>query len=183
MALANADVALGTVAGREHRLREALAPVRADYAWLLLDCPPSLSLLPINALVASDAFLVPVTPQYLAVEGLVNLMDAVTRLQAGLGTLIPLLGVLLTLVDYRARATRDLVGMLRTQYGSQVFSTEIRINVRLSEAPSFGQPIFAYAPTSAGAAAYRWLVTEVQSRCRKTGLPVGRHKGTHYAQG
>lgn len=183
MALANADVALGAVAGREHRLRDVLAPVRADYAWILLDCPPSLSLLPLNALVASDAFLVPVTPQYLAVEGLVNLLDAVTRLQAGLSITVPLLGLLLTLVDARARATRDLVTMLRTQYGPQVLTTEIRLNVRLSEAPSFGQPIFTYAPTSAGAAAYRRLVTEVQQRCRKAGIPLGRQEGKNHAKG
>jgi len=99
MALANADIVLGEVAGREHRLREALAPVRDAYRFILLDCPPSLSLLPINALVASDAFLVPVTPQYLAVEGLVNLMDAVARLQASMDTHAPLLGLVLTLVD------------------------------------------------------------------------------------
>lgn len=171
MALANADVVLGELAGREHRLREALAPLRETYRCILVDCPPSLSLLPINALVASDAFLVPVTPQYLAVEGLVNLMDAVTRLQAGMGAPATLLGLLLTLVDYRARATRELVAMLRAQYGALVFKTEIRGNVRLSEAPSFGQPIFTYAATSVGAEAYRRLVTELLARCRKAGIP------------
>jgi chromosome partitioning protein len=177
MALANADVALGEVAGREHRLTEALAPVREAYRFILLDCPPSLSLLPINALVASDAFLVPITPQYLAVEGLVNLMDAVARLQAGMGTTAPLVGLLLTLVDYRARATRELVEMLRGQYGDVVFKTEIRGNVRLSEAPSFGQPIFAYAATSAGAEAYRRLVVELLARCRQVGRAAGATAG------
>jgi len=178
MALANADVVLGEVAGREHRLREALAPVRDAYRFILLDCPPSLSLLPINALVASDAFLVPVTPQYLAVEGLVNLMDAVARLQAGMDTHAPLLGLLLTLVDYRARATRELVEMIRGQYGKLVLQTEIRVNVRLSEAPSFGQPIFAYAATSAGAEAYRRLVPEVLARCRQVGRAAGAQAGS-----
>jgi chromosome partitioning protein len=178
MALANADVALGAVAGRERRVTEALAPVREAYRFILLDCPPSLSLLPINALVASDAFLVPITPQYLAVEGLVNLMDAVARLQAGMGTAAPLVGLLLTLVDYRARATRELVEMLRGQYGARVFKTEIRVNVRLSEAPSFGQPIFAYAPTSAGAEAYRRLVVELLARCRQVGRATGETAGT-----
>ena len=177
MALANADVVLGAVAGREHRLRETLAPVRDAYRFILLDCPPSLSLLPINALVASDAFLVPVTPQYLAVEGLVNLMDAVARLQASMDTPAPLLGLVLTLVDYRARATRELLEMLRAQYGALVFTTEIRVNVRLSEAPSFGQPIFAYAATSAGAEAYRRLVVELLARCRKVGTPDNQKAG------
>jgi chromosome partitioning protein len=178
MALANADVVLGEVAGREHRLREALAPVRDAYRFILLDCPPSLSLLPINALVASDAFLVPVTPQYLAVEGLVNLMDAVARLQASIDTHAPLLGLVLTLVDYRARATRELVAMIRGQYGDRVFKTEIRGNVRLSEAPSFGQPIFAYAATSAGAEAYRRLVAELLARCRQVGQATGMNAGS-----
>lgn len=177
MALANADVVLGEVAGREYRLREALAPVRDAYRYILLDCPPSLSLLPINALVASDAFLVPVTPQYLAVEGLVNLMDAVARLQASMDTHASLLGLVLTLVDYRARATRELVEMLRAQYGARIFTTEIRVNVRLSEAPSFGQPIFAYAATSAGAEAYRRLVAELVARCQKAGTLEGRQAG------
>jgi len=177
MALANADVVLGEVAGREHRLRETLAPVRDGYRFILLDCPPSLSLLPINALVASEAFLVPVTPQYLAVEGLVNLMDAVARLRIGMGTPVPLLGLLLTLVDYRARATRELVAMIRGQYGDRVFKTEIRVNVRLSEAPSFGQPIFAYAATSAGAEAYRRLVPELLARCRQVEQAIGAKAG------
>jgi chromosome partitioning protein len=177
MALANADVVLGEVAGREHRLRETLAPVRDAYRFILLDCPPSLSLLPINALVASDAFLVPVTPQYLAVEGLVNLMDAVARLQASMDTHAPLLGLVLTLVDYRARATRELVEMLRAQYGARVFQTEIRGNVRLAEAPSFGQPIFTYAATSVGAEAYRRLVAELLARCQKAGTLEGRQAG------
>jgi chromosome partitioning protein len=171
MALANADVVLSQVAGREQRLRDVLAPVRDAYRFIVLDCPPSLSLLPINALVASDAFLVPVTPQYLAVEGLVNLMDAVARLQASMGTSAALLGLLLTLVDSRSRATRDLVDMLRKHYGERVLQTEIRINVRLAEAPSFGQSIFTYAGTSAGAEAYRRLVTEILARCRQVGTP------------
>lgn len=178
MALANADVVLGDVAGREQRLRETLAPVRDTYRFILLDCPPSLSLLPVNALVASDAFLVPVTPQYLAVEGLVNLMDAVARLQASMSTHTSLLGLLLTLVDYRARATRDLVAMLRGHYGDVVLQTEIRVNVRLSEAPSFGQPIFTYAGTSAGAEAYRRLAAEILARCRQPCAPAALHAGT-----
>jgi chromosome partitioning protein len=172
MTLANADLVLGAVAGREQRLRTALEPVRDAYRFILLDCPPSLSLVPINALVASDALLVPVTPQYLAIEGLVTLLDAVARLQARMGTNAALLGLLLTLVDARARATRDLVAMLRAHYGAQVWQTEIPVNVRLSEAPSFGHPIFTYAGRSAGAQAYRRLVPEFLARCRQVRLPA-----------
>lgn len=172
MALANADLVLSTRAGREQQLRHVLASVREDYRFILVDCPPSLSLLPINALVASDAFLIPVTPQYLVVEGLVNLMDAVARMQTSLGTTIPLLGLVLTLVDTRARATREVIDMLRAQYGAQVFRTAIRVNIRLAEAPSFGQTIFTYAEHSAGAQAYRQLVTEFRARCRQLQTPA-----------
>jgi chromosome partitioning protein len=101
----------------------------------------------------------------------------VARLQASMDTPAPLLGLVLTLVDYRARATRELVAMIRGQYGARVFTTEIRVNVRLSEAPSFGQPIFAYAATSAGAEAYRRLVAELLARCPPAGTPAGRQAG------
>jgi chromosome partitioning protein len=95
-----------------------------------------------------------------------------------MGTPVPLLGLLLTQVDYRARATRELVAMIRGQYGARVFTTEIRVNVRLSEAPSFGQPIFAYAATSAGAEAYRRLVAELLARCRQVGRAAGAKAGS-----
>jgi chromosome partitioning protein len=104
-------------------------------------------------------------------------MDAVARLQASMDTHAPLLGLVLTLVDYRARATRELVEMLRAQYGARVFQTEIRGNVRLAEAPSFGQPIFTYAATSVGAEAYRRLVAELLARCQKAGTLEGRTAG------
>jgi chromosome partitioning protein len=169
MALANADLRLAERAGRERRLQAALDPVRQAYAFILIDCPPSLSLLPVNALIAADAFLVPVTPHYLALEGLVNLMEAVERVRQGVHTAAPLLGLVLTLVDYRLRVTREIVDLIRGQYGDQVFRTEIRVNVRLAEAPSFGQPIFVYDPASTGAEAYRRLTMEVLQRCRKAG--------------
>jgi len=167
MPLANADLALADVRGRERRLAEALAPVRDEYPFILVDCPPSLSLLPINALVAADAFIVPVTPQYLALEGLVNLMDAVERVRQGMGACAELLGLLLTVVDYRTRATTEIAEIIRGHYGDKVFKTEIRINIRLAEAPSFGQTIFAYDAASTGADAYRRLVDEVLQRCKE----------------
>ncbi|MDB4931590.1 MAG: Cobyrinic acid ac-diamide synthase [Myxococcaceae bacterium] len=169
MALANADLALADVKGRERRLAEALAPVRDDYAFILLDCPPSLSMVPINALVAADAFLVPVTPQYLAVEGLVNLMEATELLRRGTGARASLLGLVLTQVDRRPKVTGEVIDLIRGHYGDRVFKTEIPINVRLSEAPSFGQTIFGHDPSSSGAEAYRRLATEVLQRCRKDG--------------
>ena len=129
-----------------------------------MDCPPSLSLLTVNALVAADGYIVPVQPHYLALEGLVNLEEAVERVRAGAGTKARLLGLLLTLVDYRTRATREVVELIRGHYKRGVFQTEIRVNTRLAEAPSFGQNIFQYDTTSSGADAYQRLAREVLRR-------------------
>lgn len=161
MALASADLFLADVKGREGVLASILAPIRADYDFIVLDCPPSLGLLTVNALVAADYFIVPMTPDYLALEGLVNLLEAVERIRAGIGKAGELLGILLTLCDYRLNATREVGDLVRQHYKRKVFATEIPGNVKLKEAPSFGQSIFDYAPTSAGAEAYRAFVAEV----------------------
>lgn len=165
--LANADLVLAEIKGREDRLRVCLKPVLATYEFVVVDCPPSLALLPINALVAADAFLVPVTPHYLSLEGLVGLLDAVERVKDGIGVKTKMLGLLLTMVDYRTRVMGEIVQMIRKQYKGQVFKTEIRGSVRLAEAPSFGKTIFEYAGRSTGAEAYRSLAGEVLQRCRK----------------
>ncbi len=169
MELASADLILGDVRGRERRLQEAITPIRNDYDFIILDCPPSLSLLPINALIAADAFIVPVTPHYLALEGLINLMGAVERIRQGVGDVASLLGLVLTIVDYRTRATKEIVDIIREHYSDQVFKTEIRINTRLTEAPSFGRSIFDYDVTSSGAGAYHRLVAEVLQKIHKDG--------------
>ncbi len=166
MALANVDLALAEEEGRETRLRETLEPLRSRYSVILLDCPPSLSLVPVNALLAADRFLVPVTPQYLALEGLANLMEAVERVHQGFGGGASLLGFLLTMVDYRVRVTSEIVKMLRGHYGEQVLKTEVRVNVRLSEAPSFGKTILDYDGRSPGAEAYRKLAREIQQKLK-----------------
>jgi chromosome partitioning protein len=168
MALASADVALADQRGRETRLRDVLAPVRGDYEALVLDCPPSLSLLPINALVAAEAFLVPVIPQYLALEGLVNLLAAVAQMRQSMGVTAQMLGLVPTLVDRRMRVTQEVLEMLRAHYASQVFRTEIPGSVRVAEAPSHGKTIFDYAPSSPGAVAYKHLAEEVLQRARNT---------------
>jgi chromosome partitioning protein len=169
MELANADIVLADTSGRENRLKEALTPIREHYPFIVLDCPPSLSLLPINALIAADTFIVPITPHYLALEGLVNLFDAIERMRQSFGTVASLLGLVLTIVDYRTRAAGEVVEMIRSQYKTKVFRTEIRVNVRLTEAPSFGQTILDYATASTGATAYRDLAAEVLQRCRREG--------------
>ena len=164
MDLASADLRLADVKGREAVLKAAVAPVRADYAFIVLDCPPSLGLLTVNALVAADSFIIPVTPDYLALEGLVNLMEAVERIRAGIGKVADPLGILLTLCDYRMNATGEIIELIRRHYGRLVFRTEIRSNVRVKEAPSFGKTIFDFAAESAGAECYRALVREVIRR-------------------
>ena len=162
--LANADLVLVGKAGRERQLRAAIEPIRDDYDFMILDCPPSLSLLPVNALVAADAFIIPTPPEYLALEGLVGLMDAVERIHDGIGAKGRLLGIVLTKVDRRRRVTDETVQLIRSHYGSRVFRTEIRVDVRLIEAPGFGKTIFQYDRRSAGAEGYKRLATEVIRR-------------------
>ena len=167
MALASADLVLSAVAGREVVLKDALTPIRGDYDFTVLDCPPSLGLLTVNALTAADFFIVPVTPDYLSLEGLVNLLDAVERIKKGIGKAAGLLGILLTLADYRLNVTEEIGQMIRGYYGRLVFKAEIRGNVRLKEAPSFGKTIFDYDNGSAGAEAYLQLTKEVLKRINK----------------
>jgi chromosome partitioning protein len=160
-----ADVELVRRSGFTLRLRDALDAVRERYDFIFLDCAPSLSVVPQSALVASDAFLVPVVPQFLAVEGVQNLLDAVERLAFRAGGHAPEpLGLVMTMVDYRNRATRENVDLVRRTFGSLVFAVEIRVNVRLAEAPGAGQPIVDYDPGSTGARAYGLLAEELLSR-------------------
>jgi chromosome partitioning protein len=164
MGLASSDLALSDVDGREAVLKTALAPILPDYDFAVLDCPPSLGLLTVNALTAADRFIIPITPDYLALEGLVNLMDAVARIKAGIGKAAEPLGILLTLCDYRLNVTEEIKGMIRRHYGRLVFKAEIKGNVRLKEAPSCGKTIFDYDAGSAGADGYRKLTKEVLRR-------------------
>lgn len=163
--LISADIELGSLREREMVLTRRLEAVRERYDYVLLDCPPSVSLLAFNALVAADGFIVPVAPQFLAIQGLENLLAAVERLTGRIGRRTPLVGVVLTMVDYRLRATRENVDALRRRFGSAVFAVEIRINVRLAEAPATGVPIFDYDPTATGAKAYALLAEELLLRC------------------
>ena len=168
MALASADLSLSVVIGREVVLKNALTPILGGYDFAVLDCPPSLGLLTVNALTAADFFIIPLTPDYLALEGLVNFMAAVEKIRTGIGKVAAPLGILLTLADYRLNVTEEIGRMIRGYYGRLVFKTEIRGNVRLKEAPSFGKSIFDYDKGSAGAEAYRELTKEVLQRIAKT---------------
>ena len=168
MTLASADLALSIVKGREVVLKDALTPILGDYDFAVLDCPPSLGLLTVNALTAADFFIIPLTPDYLSLEGLVNFMDAVEKIRSGIGGKVAApLGILLTLADYRLNVTEEIGKMIRGHWGRLVFKTEIRGNVRLKEAPSFGKTIFDYDKGSAGAEAYQELTKEVLQRISK----------------
>jgi len=174
--LMTADVELARSPGYARRLQTGLESVRAVYDHIFIDCPPSISVLPQTALVAADNFLVPVLPQFLAVEGVHNLIEAAHRLGERYGTRPEPLGIVLTMVDYRNRATHDNVRHVRQRFGELVLAVEIRINVRLAEAPEAGEPIFTFAPTSTGAHAYELLTDELllrfERRSRAAATPV-----------
>jgi len=151
-------------------LSRALAPLRRRYDFILIDCPPGLSILSLNGLGAATAFIVPVVPHDLDFEALGRLFAALDGLREALGRKPQLLGILLTMVDHRTRVTDDVVHRIRRRHGRQVFHTEIPINVRLAEAPRYGRTIFQFEGWSTGGQAYRHLGGEVIRRARQTGL-------------
>lgn len=161
------DIRLADTLGRERLLERVLSPVEASYDAIILDCPPSLSLLPINAIVYADWFIVPVEPHYLSLEGLGSLLDTVGEVRDAIGEAAELLGIVATRADYRAKATTQVMDVLRTEHGDSVFETVIRGNVRLSEATSFGVSVFDHAPDSSGATAYRSFTEEVVARLNR----------------
>jgi len=167
MELANADVIMSNVKGRENQLRYAVESLLDEYTYIVFDCPPSLSILTVNALVTADAFIVPVCPQYLALEGVVTLLSAVEKTKEGIGKIAKFLGILLTMVDRRSNATEELIHMIRNHYKNTVFNTEIGISSALAEAPGFGQSIYDYAPESNGSKAYTDLTIEILDRMLK----------------
>lgn len=164
--LLRADSELGAFRGRETRLRSVLNPIARHYDFVFLDCPSSLSLLPVNAIAAADAFLVPTIPQFLAVAGVKNLISTAERVGWDHGARVRPLGLLLTMVDYRTKVTRRTVDEIRAEHGNLVFAIEVRINTRLAEAPEHGQTIFQYDPGAKGAEAYKLLAGEFLLRAR-----------------
>jgi chromosome partitioning protein len=158
--LANADLLLADELGRESKLKKRLKFAANSYDFIIIDTPPSLGLLSINALVAADNYIIPVSPTYLAMEGITHILESVEKVQTGLEVGVSLLGILLTMCDYRTKATTEAIDQIRTHFGSQVFDTEIRINTRLNEAQSYGESIFEYDPTSTGATYYEAFTDE-----------------------
>ena len=166
--LASADVALCDVRGRELALKKVLAGMRDHYDVILIDCPPSLSLLCVNALVAADGVIVPVTSQHLAAEGLASLLGAIEKVRTGLGSRPRLLGILLTMVNGPREGATEIRERLRAQYRDKVFHTEIPDARALEDAPAAGRDIFRFRPKSKAADAYRRLAGELLERLRTT---------------
>ena len=159
--LVGAAVELVNAENREYRLRQALDQVRQDYTYIIIDCPPSLDLLTVNALVASDSVLVPIQCEYLALEGVSELLDTLMRIRRTLNPNLAIEGIALTMYDDRTTLSRQVTADLRSFFGAQVFETVIPRNVRLAEAPSHGKPIIFYDIHSKGAEAYIQLAKEV----------------------
>ena len=166
-ALANADLIMADMAGRESCLERALAPLKPELDDIIIDCPPSLSMLSINAMVAADEYILPTQPEYLALEGLVGMLEAVELIRKKLDASCRLLGIVLTRVDYRRKVTEEIISMIREHYKGDVLKTEIRIDVKLVEAPSFGKDIFAYARSSTGAEGYAALTEEILKKGKR----------------
>jgi chromosome partitioning protein len=163
-ALTGAQVELIEMPEREHRLRSALASVRDGYDVVLIDCPPSLGILTLNALVAADLLLAPVQCEYLALEGVAQLMETIELVRATLNPRLELLGMLMTMYDPRTRLSAQVVEEVRRHFPQRTFDTVIPRSVRLSEAPSYGKPVLEYEPTSRGASAYADLAQELIRR-------------------
>ncbi|MGH2843300.1 MAG: ParA family protein [Solirubrobacteraceae bacterium] len=162
--LAGANVELPRLPGSETRLRDSLAGARERYSFTLLDCPPSLGPLTVNALVAADKVLVPVQAEYFALEGLAGLLDTLALVQRELNPRLTVAGMVLTMVDSRTRLAQDVEHEVRAHFPELVFDTVIPRNVRIGEAPSFGRPVIHHDPHSAGAGAYFELAKEVAAR-------------------
>jgi chromosome partitioning protein len=162
--LAGASMELPREPGSETRLRDALAGVRDEFAFTLLDCPPSLGPLTVNALVAADRVIVPVQTEYFALEGLAGLLDTLGLVQRELNPRLAVAGMLLTMHDGRTRLARDVEREVREHFPDLVFDTVIPRNIRVGEAPSFGVPVIHHDPHSAGAGAYFELAKEVAAR-------------------
>ncbi len=163
-ALSGAQVELMELPDRAERLRGALVSVRSRYDFVLIDCPPSLGILTLNALVAADALVAPVQCEYLALEGLGQLMETIDLVRTELNPRLELLGVLLTMHDPRTILSHQVIGEVRQHFPTETFETVIPRSVRLSEAPSHGKPVVEYDPTSRGAGAYAALAREVLRR-------------------
>jgi chromosome partitioning protein len=159
--LVGANLELVDIPEREFRLKDRIADIRNNYHFILIDCPPALDLLTLNALVAADAVLIPIQCEFFALEGISELMDTVDRVRDSFGHSLDIEGILLTMFDDRTNLTRQVALDLKEFFGDLVFRTVIPRSIRLAEAPSFGKPILGYDPRSRGAESYIKLAKEI----------------------
>jgi chromosome partitioning protein len=167
--LSGVELEIGQTPRRSYRLRDALAPLRAEnaYDYVLIDCPPALSLLTVNAMTAADAILVPLQCEFFALEGLTQLMRTVDLVRGSLNPALDIQGVVLTMFDRRNSLSNQVAGDVRAHFGAKVYQTIIPRNVRVSEAPSFGKPALIYDMKCAGSQAYIQLARELVGRERE----------------
>lgn len=159
-----AEVSLMAKIGRETILRQALTPMLQNYDYILMDCPPALNTLTLNALVAADSVLVPMQCEYYALEGLADLLSTIQQVKASVNSKLIIEGIVRTLYDGRNRLSLDVSSELDAHFGPKVYQTVIPRNIRLAEAPSHGMPALQYDPSSTGARAYQALATELMAR-------------------
>ncbi len=162
--LIGAEIELVTEQSREQRLKQALQPVQEEFDYILLDCPPSLGILTLNALTAADSLIVPLQCEYYALEGLTSLLETLKVVQKGINTSLYLEGILLTMFDGRSRLSEQVAEEVRQHFPDRLFQTVIHRNVRLSESPSHGKPVLLYDVRSTGAQSYLQLAKEIMRR-------------------
>jgi len=170
LALAKLETALAGQFDAPYRLKDALAPIVKDYDYIILDTPPSLGILTVNALVASTHLIVPIQAAYFAIEGTDDLLETYERIRARPNPQLKMLGVVITLYDKRTNIARDTHGQIRAVFGEVLFKTKIGKNVRLEESPAYKETIFTFAPKSPGALEYKKLAAEVVQRVEETRL-------------
>ncbi|MEA2509502.1 MAG: chromosome partitioning protein [Actinomycetota bacterium] len=170
--LAAAELMLDQEVAREQSLMRTLAPLRVNYDFILIDCPPSLGLLTINALTAADGVIVPLECEYYALRGMGLLMDSIARIKERLNPRLQVDGIVATMFDNRTLHSREVLERVQDAFGNRVFKTTVRKTIRFAEAPVVGEPILTYAPTSPGSASYRALAKEVMDRV-STRQPAG----------
>ena len=168
--LTGADLELATMTGREQKLKLTLASLSEQYRYIIIDCPPSLNLLTINAMTAADSVLIPLQCEFYAMEGLSQILQTIRLIQKNLNPLLTIEGILLTMYDARGNLGKEVATEIRSHFPGQVFETVIPRNVRLAEAPSHGKPVIYYDITSRGAASYLQLAREIIQREKNTWL-------------
>ncbi len=170
--LIGANIELVAAERREYRLRDAIAPIRDRFQFIVLDCPPALDLLTLNALVAADSILIPMQAEYFALEGVSELLDTMERIRQSLNPALEVEGVVLTMYDERTNLAQQVTNELRNFFGDKLCATTIPRNVRLAEAPSHGKPALLYDPHSKGAESYIRLAKEIMDRATRRAQPA-----------